>query len=256
MLDLYRLGSVKFSSNAAHRFDCSHDSEHCEAMMRLRFPRLYITAIVALLSFSPGPAVRAADILLDFTDIPIPGDTDSAPFFVYSSQGFTLLAVDPGTGFLSGFQAHGANSIFFMGKIGVVPFAPTVPPDNVITLTSDDGEPFSMLSIDLARNFPFDPAPTVTFTGLKMDGNTVTESFTVDTPAGVREFETFQLTGFTNLVSVSWGQPPLADGLHQFTDILLQTGVVPEPNSMALLGAGGFFAAIYAARSRRHLRHD
>jgi hypothetical protein len=49
----------------------------------------------------------------------------------------------------------------------------------------------------------------------------VTESFTVTTLVGVRGFQTFDFTGFTNLVSVTWGQPQLADGLHQFTDISL-----------------------------------
>ena len=131
-----------------------------------------------------GPA--RAGFILTFQDIAIPGDTDSPPFFTYQSQGFTLTATNPPTGFLSGFQAHGPNSIFYAGAIGVSPFAPGAAPDNVITLTQDDGTPFSLLSIDLARNFPFDPAPTVTFTGDLAGGGTVTQTFTVTTPVGTR----------------------------------------------------------------------
>jgi hypothetical protein len=106
-----------------------------------------------------------------FTDIPIPGGTESAPFFTYDSHGFMLTAINPPTGFLSGFQAQGPNSAFFAGEIGVVAFAPaTSPPDNVITLSQDGGGPFPILSIDLARNSAFDPAPTVDFVGTKADG--------------------------------------------------------------------------------------
>jgi hypothetical protein len=131
----------------------------------------------------------------------------------------------------------------------VVPFAPASPPDNVITLTHDDGTPFSLLSIDLARNFPFDPAPTVTFIGTKAGGGTVTESFTVTTPEGVRAFQTFAFTGFTDLVSVSWGQPVLADGLHQFDTIRL--AVIPEPSTLTLAGIGGVALVGLAVRRRR-----
>jgi hypothetical protein len=116
----------------------------------------FVLALLCLTSLS----ARAGDIVLSFQDIPIPGGTDSAPFFTYHSQGFTLTAINPPTGFLSGFEAHGQNSIFYAGEIGVVAFSPATPPDNVISLTQDNGKPFSILSIDLARNFPFDPAPT------------------------------------------------------------------------------------------------
>jgi hypothetical protein len=76
-----------------------------DAMMR-RF------VLAAALGSALASAPTRADVVLNFDDIPIPGDTDSAPFFTYSSQGFTLVAINPPTGFLSGFEAHGANSIF------------------------------------------------------------------------------------------------------------------------------------------------
>jgi hypothetical protein len=200
---------------------------------------------ICLLTLTTSLA-QAGPIVLNFTDIPIPGGTDSAPFFTYQSQGFTLQAVNQPSGFLSGFQAHGPNSIFYAGAIGVAAFAPASSPDNIINLTHDNGKPFDILSIDLARNFPFDPAPTVTFTGEKAGGGTVMESFTVTTPVGTAAFQTFDFTGFTDLTAVSWGQPVLADGLHQFTNITLNTGAaVPEPASIVLVGIALFgFAAL------------
>jgi hypothetical protein len=196
----------------------------------------FLTAI-CILAVSSSLA-QAGSIVLDFTDIPIPGGTDSAPFFSpYTAKGFSLSAVNPPSGFSSGLQAHGPNSIFFEGAVGVSTFAPATPPDNVITLSQINNKPFTLLSIDLARLFPFDPAPMVTFTGTKEGGGTVTESFTVTTPFGMRAFQTFDFTGFADLTSVSWGQPVLADGLHQFTNITLDTGAaVPEPSSMVLVG--------------------
>ena len=195
-------------------------------------------SIAAALVFSFALSAQAGQIVLDFTDIPIPGGTDSAPFFTYTSHGYSLTATNPPTGFLSGFEAHDVNSIFYMGKIGVGAFAPASPPDNVIQLTHDNGDPFSLISIDLARLFPFDPAPTVTFTGTFVGGGTITESFTVTTASGVRAFQTFDFAGFTNLTSVTWGQPVLAEGLHQFTNIVLQSPVVPEPSALILMTLG------------------
>jgi hypothetical protein len=209
------------------------------ASMRLKYHAIGIPVLAFALMFVPTQPVRGGQILLDFTDIPIPGGTDSVPIFTpYMSQGFTLTATNPPTGFSSGLQAHGPNSIFWEGKIGVSTFAPATPPDNVVELTQTNGQPFSLVSIDLARLFPFDPAPTVTFTGTQVGGGTVSESFTVTTPVGVRQFQTFDFTGFTNLIAVTWGQPAPPDGANQFTDILIQTGAVPEPSALILLALG------------------
>jgi len=67
----------------------------------------------------------------------------------------------------------------------------------------------------------------------------VTHTFTVTTPpGGPAAFQTFSFTGFADLTSVSWGQPQLAAGLHQFDDIRLEavTAAVPEPSTFAMVG--------------------
>lgn len=204
-----------------------------------RYVKGLVLTSFLLVGLSPLPA-RGGQVLLDFTDLPIPGGADANFFAPIMTQGFTLTSIDPTNGFSAGFQAHGPNSIFYAGKIGLAAFAPaTSPPDNVITLTQSNGQPFSLLSIDLARNFAFDPAPTVTFTGNKVGGVTVTDTFTVTTPVGTAAFQTFTFSpDFSDLTSVTWGQPQLSDGLHQFTDILLQTAPVPEPSSLALFALG------------------
>ena len=212
-----------------------------------------IALAAAVLGLVAGMGGRGgAAIVLDFEDISIPGGTDTT-LSTYSNSGFTLTATDTATGFSAGFQAHGPNSIFFAGSQALAAFAPPINSTTMITLTQDDGQPFSLLSIDLARNFAFDPAPTVTFVGTKAGGGSVTETFTITTPPGTAAFQPFDFSGFTDLTSVTWGQPQLAAGLHQFDDIRLEPGTaaVPEPSTFALTGLMTLAGLGYAWRRRR-----
>ncbi len=192
--------------------------------------------LLALVFGAAGNA-RGGTVILDFSDVLAHQGSD-VPFFTpVSSQGFTLTATNPPTGLSAGFEAHGPSSPFYAGEIGLVAFAPaTSPPDNLIDLTKDDGTSFSLVSIDLARNFAFDPAPTVSFTGTLAGGGTVMESFTVTVPGGTAAFQTFDFTGFDNVLSVTWGQPQLSDGLHQFAQINIVTpaAVIPEPSTLVI----------------------
>jgi hypothetical protein len=106
------------------------------------------------------------------------------------------------------------------------------------------------VSIDLARNFEFDPAATVTFTGSLEGGGTIVQSFTTGASDPL-DFETFDFTGFENLTSVTWAQG--ASGLHQFSEIQLVNLAtpIPEPTALMLFGAG--LTGLGALR-RRHGR--
>ena len=184
--------------------------------------------LVAALVCLPGAPVRGGDIVLDFSDVP-PGTL--AVFNPYTSQGFTLTSSSGGFVFNSPDTGNGSsqpvgNNPFYAGANGLAAFSPAT-----ITLTQTNGDPFSLLSIDLARNFEFDPAPTVTFTGTLAGGGTVSETFTVTTPPppSPASFQTFDFTGFTDVTSVSWDQPVFTQGLHQFTNIHLSTEPSPSP---------------------------
>ena len=218
--------------------------------MRLRHNFLSAFSLVATLVCMSGVPVRAGDIVLNFNDVP-PGTV--SVFNPYMSQGFTLTSTSGGFAFNSPDTGNGAfqppgNNPYYAGANALAAFSPAT-----ITLTQTSGEPFSLVSIDLARNFEFDPAPTVTFTGTLTGGGTVTETFMVTTPPppSPPAFQTFDFTGFTGLTSVSWDQPVFTQGLHQFTNITLSTGVVPEPSALTLLTLGLPLALVWKLRIAR-----
>jgi hypothetical protein len=168
------------------------------------------------------------------------------------SQGFTLTSTTGGFVFNSPDTGNGSmqtvgNNPFYAGANGLAAFAPAT-----ITLAQTSGDPFSLLSIDLARNFAFDLPPTVAFTGMLAGGGTVSETFTVSTSSPPLTFQTFDFTGFTNITSVSWGQDTSdSPGVHQFTNIHLFVGAVPEPSALTLLALGVPLALAATRRLRR-----
>ena len=188
-------------------------------------------------------SLSAATVVLELNDAN-PGDVPTLYLLgPYVSQGFALNSTGP----TPGFNTFGTGAAFFYA--GEPGFSPLM--GGSVSLEAVDNSAFSLTSIDLARSFAFDPAPTVTFTGNLAGGGTVMQSFTVATPVGVSAFQTFTFSGFTNLVSVNWDQAGSAgSGLHQFTDLVIQTDgtVVPEPATAGLFGAS--LLSIIALRKR------
>jgi hypothetical protein len=191
-----------------------------------------VALIGIFVGFSSLPCTPArGNIVLNFSDVP-PGTLVVASS--YTSQGFILTSTSGGFVFNSPETGNGSpqpigNNPFYAEADGLAAFAPAS-----VTLAQSNGNPFSLLSIDLARNFAFDPPPTVTFNGTLAGGGTVTKVFSVTASSPPLEFQTFDFTGFTDLSSVSWDQGGDALFLHQFANIHLSTGV-PEPSTLALL---------------------
>jgi hypothetical protein len=210
-----------------------------------------IAVVVLGFAVTSGPVI-AGNVILDFNDLPPGTLVVSNP---YLSQGFILTSTSggfvsnsPDTG--NGSPQTPGNNPFFAGANGLSAFFP-----GTITLRLTDGNPFSLLSIGLAREFDFDPAPTVTFTGTLSGGGTVSETFKVTQPPGFPgAFQSFNFAGFANLSSVSWDQQDPMAGSHQFTDVTLTTTAVAEPSSLILGGIGTIGLALVSKKARR--RHE
>lgn len=206
-------------------------------------------ALVASLAAGPGAAAQGITTL-DFTDVP-PGTLVLAS--PYLGRGFTLgtssggfVVESAGTG-NGAPQTPGANP-FYAGAVGLAAFSPAT-----ITLTRTDGGPFSLLSIDLARAFAFDPAPSILLTGTRANGTTVSQFLTVTAASPPLAFQRFALTGFTGLTAVRWDQPVFTQGVHQFGNVRLAT-TVPEPATLLLVAAGVPLVAAGWRRTRRGRR--
>jgi hypothetical protein len=114
------------------------------------------------------------------------------------------------------------------------------------TLTTIDGRPFAIQSIDLAEMYlGARPAtePT-TFTGTLVGGGTVTQTFDVSNAS----FQTYLFSGgFSGLTSLSW---TATTETPQFANINVST--VPEPATwaMMLVGFGGLGAMLRSAKRK------
>jgi hypothetical protein len=196
----------------------------------------------ALLPPWAGPAPARADlVVVDFHTI-APMDPLTPIPTPYTENGFTITTVANGAPDIP-LGMFGPADPGFTGGRSV--FIQSGSP-STITLQRSGGGTFDLLSIDLGQ---FRPGPAlagdVTFTGVRADSSTVTETFQLPSTAVGQPLvlQTFAFTGFTDLTSVRWdGGPGVTpfEHFHQFGDIELQVGAaaVPEPAALTLFGLG------------------
>ena len=197
--------------------------------------------LVALLALT---GAAQAQTTLDFEALPNP----SNGFFTnqgvsITEDGFTLTALPPNQ---YGFASLAPNTnLNYTGSVAL--FNNTI--GGVTRLTQDNGNPFTLNSIDLANLFlqPVRPGgDSVDFTGDVQGGGIVTQSFTLATSDALQTFA-FNAS-FTNLLSVSFTQDGL---LNQFDNIVVNGGTpVPEPGSVALLVGAGIGGMILKRRRK------
>lgn len=178
--------------------------------------------------------------VIDFQSLAQSGGGSSGQGFSYTEDGYTLTNTTQPHVFVSlntgDFRYLGSTALFNNAVNGTT------------VLTKNDGAIFDLISIDLGELYePFDSS-TVTFVGKKTDNSTISNTFSLD---GIKGFQTFNFTDFTNLVSANWLQIP---PFHQFDNIVVSdstTKSVPEPASlMGILGLGAF--GITSVRKRKH----
>lgn len=233
----------------------------------MRHATRQIGLAVAVLASWVIPSPARAGVTLTFEDVPLgsagPGQANVFGSYNDPASDFRLLgdfsARGPGApSSITPETAHGSGQV----TTSLAAFGGTT-----VDLVREGGLTFSLLSIDLARENQFNnPSnngilyPSVTFTGTKQGGTTVSQTFTVD-QSGF-DFETFAFSGFTDLVAVTWSQPPFGStpgspGLHQFDNIVLDVpgvAAVPEPSTLISGGLAGLFGLGALYRRRRAVK--
>ncbi len=165
----------------------------------------------ALIAFTCQPALA---VIIDFEDLPHSDELTGAGT-IYSSKGFTLTygpAADESypVGFTTvgpSWKFNGRSAAFEANNCNAT-----------TTLTSNDNNPMTLKSIDLAA-VNGDKNVAVDFIGIKADGSTVQETFQL---VGKNVWKKYHLPrGFKNLQSVMWTQgdcinnpPHMFDNIH------------------------------------------
>lgn len=179
-----------------------------------------------LLSLSLATASTASATILDFNEL-APGSRIGT---TYAAEGYVLNG-QPGWGspFFNQFYVQETSSALWTGSASLV-FGSVGAP---IHLQSSTGTLFDAVSIDLARGDSNPWLVPVTFTGTKDGGAKVHATYWF-TDALQGRNQTFSFgSEFTGLKSLDWEQGGL---WHQFDNVVLASGEVPEPATIWLAG--------------------
>src|SRR5262249_47186767 len=135
-----------------------------------------------------------AQTVFDFNELASPNDQTIGP---YKKAGFTFdtTVTQP-----TKFRVYGSSNT--TGWAGSPALASEWVPVTV-SLKRDDGAPFTITAIDLSPTWTSIYYPTVTFTGTKLDGSTLSQTFNVSNTLG---FKTFAFSGFNDVTAVTWYQ--------------------------------------------------
>lgn len=183
--------------------------------MRIKTTLSVLAASLALLSTS----TQASIISFDSLEQSGPGYQFMSS---YTEDGFQLTSTSNSFG-----SAQQGNTGWYFGSASL--FNNT---GGAITkLAKVGGGTFSLNSIDLAPvSTGWGLGATISLVGNLNGGGTVNQSFIVDDGYF---FQTFVLSGFTNLDSVTWAQ---ASPYHQFDNLVIDAANVPEPSTALLVG--------------------
>jgi hypothetical protein len=176
---------------------------------------------------------------INFSALSQAGSGSTSEGNTYTQQGFVFADQLNGAG--NGFSVWQASSPNLPGLSTANTSLFEFFAGSTTLLTETGNVAFTFNSIDLAQYNDLQSAGTfnVTFIGTHPDLSTVTQTVTVNRFAGTPVLQTFNLVGFTNVVSVSFTQGVAASGsAYQFDNLVIDAASVPEPGSITLVGAG------------------
>ncbi|MEM7807004.1 MAG: SdrD B-like domain-containing protein [Planctomycetota bacterium] len=161
---------------------------------------------------------QIVDSTLDFEDLAHSSSTITIS--TYEKDGYTLGSTSDNGLYSGTFTVFGPTSDRWAGSWGVM--------DNVSPrhayIERDDGMPFDLLGLDVARWSSGWIAP-VQIIGTRQDGSTVTQ--TLPSPSAVA-FESFDTPNLTDVVRLDWNDSGSYGYSHQLDDIRLRTSGLSE----------------------------
>jgi hypothetical protein len=116
-------------------------------------------------------------------------------------------------------------------------------------ITATNSDIFSLTKLDMALVFLFDTQAQeyATLVGHLENGDTVTTDILVSASA----WQSFSLTGFTNVTSIDVFKRELGNGSLGFDNFEFDVQAVPEPATFSLLGLGLLGMTAYRRRSAK-----
>jgi hypothetical protein len=191
-------------------------------------------AIVLMVS----PVITQATTI-NFASLSEAGSGSTALGNVVTQQGFSFTDLLNGP-FGNGFSVWQASSPNLPGLSTADTSLFEFFAGSTTKLMAASNAPFTLNSIDLAQyNTPQAPGTfTVLFTGTRADSSTVSQTFTVNRVAGAPVLQTFNFSGFSDVVSVAFTQGTTGSSLtgagYQFDNVVINASRVPEPDTMFL----------------------
>ena len=194
-----------------------------------KITKLVLCAVVGFLGSLTAHAPASAAVIT-FDDVTVPGTflpaaaiTSNGFTFTHAPAGNIAVIKDTATVCAGGCVDNGSQYLAVLN--GAAPFK--------VVMSQGSGNPFTLVSFELATAFRFDPGAgkTVDVTGTLAGGGTVTQSVTYD-----RDPENFQtvlaLSTFHDLTSVEFSSNDFAPAFDNFVT------TVPEPATITIIGMG------------------
>lgn len=170
--------------------------------------KLFVTwaSIVATLGFvATCDEVKSEIIQLNFDDLEYPSAAAVLVATPYNANGFTISTNEVG-----GLATLGNSHIHWSGSAALV-----VGNSQTLTVAPQNGQPFNFISAVFADR-QANTASTVTLTGTKMSGTTVTTTINLD--GGPVSLQSFTFSTLTNLASLQvTGRSQWSDGTFEIT---------------------------------------